>query len=145
MDNLKQVFKELGDYSVERIRASLKANDRVATGKTNAAIRQEFDNNGFKVFAPKFIDALQDGRKPSSGSGGGSGGFFDQIVEWCRARGIDEKAAYPIYRKINAEGYEGKPGIIDDPINDIVKNTKFVLAKTAKSQILNSLKTTKRN
>ena len=139
MDDLKQVFKELGDYSVERIRASLKANDRVATGKTNAAIRQEFDNNGFKVFAPKFIDALQDGRKK------GGGGFFDQIVEWCRARGIDEGAAKNIYWKIINEGYEGKPGIIDDPINDIVKNAKFVLAKTAKSQILNSLKTTKRN
>jgi len=144
MTDFNKIFKGLGEYSVKRIRQSLESNNRVATGKTNAAIRSESDANGFKVYAPNHITALQDGRKPSSGGGSGAG-FFEDIIEWCRARGIDERAAYPIYRKINREGYEGTPNVIDDPINDIVNNTKFILAKEGKQQILNSLKATKRN
>ena len=145
MTDLKKTFKSLGEYSVKRIRGSLQSANRVATGKTNAAIRSESDANGFTVYAPNYVDALQDGRKPTSSGGSGTSTFFNSIVEWCRARGIDEKAAYPIYRKINREGYEGTPNVLDNPINDIVNNTKFVLAKESKSQILNSLKATKRN
>ena len=144
MIDLKKTFKELGEYSVKRIRGSLQSANRVATGKTNNAIRNEFNSNGFIVYAPSHVQALQDGRKASSGQGT-TGGFFQQIVEWCRARGIDEGAAYPIYRKINKEGYQGTPNVLNTPIEDIVNNTKFVLAKTSKQQILNSLKVNKQN
>jgi len=150
MTNFNKVFKGLGEYSVKRIRQSLESANRVATGKTNAAIRSESDANGFKVYAPNHITALQDGREPTKDKtkkykNVSESEFFQSIVEWCRARGIDERAAYPIYRKVNEEGYEGTPNIIDDPINDIVNNTKFILAKEGKQQILNSLKATKRN
>ena len=141
MIDLKKIFNELGKYSVKAIRTNLESNNRVATGKTNAAIRFEADNNGFIVYAPNHITALQDGRKPSSGGGGK--GFFDDIVEWCRARGIDEKAAYPIYRKINREGYQGTPNVLNNPLDEIIKNTKFTLAKGVKSEILNTFKATK--
>ena len=141
--NLSSLFKSLAKYSVNRYRGSLQNKNRVATGKTNAAIRSESNANGFTVYAPEHVNALEDGRSPSKSSGSG-GGFFEQIIEWCRARGIDEGAAFPIYRKINQEGFEGTPGVLSDPTEDIIKNTKFSLAKEAKAEILNSIKATKR-
>jgi len=150
MTDFNKVFKGLGEYSVKRIRQSLESNNRVATGKTNASIRSEYDANGFKVYAPNHITALQDGRDPTKDktkkyTNVSESEFFQRIVEWCRARGIFEGSAYAIYRKVNEEGYQGTKGVIDDPINDIVNNTKFILAKEGKQQILNSLKATKRN
>ena len=142
MIDLKDTFDDLGNYAVRAFRASLSKNDRVATGKTSKAIRSESNNNGFTVYAPERIRALQDGRKPTQGGGSGSG-FFDQILEWCRARGIDEGAAFPIYRKINREGYEGTPGLLDDPIKEIEIVTKKTIAKQASNKILNSLKSIK--
>ena len=150
MIDLKKTFKELGEYSVKRIRGSLQSANRVATGKTNNAIRNEFNSNGFIVYGPSHVQALQDGRKKTEDNrkrykNVKESEFFQQIVEWCRARGIDEGAAYPIYRKINKEGYQGTPNVLNTPIEDIVNNTKFVLAKTSKQQILNSLKVNKQN
>ena len=149
MIDLNKTFKELGEYAVKAIRTNLEANNRVATGKTNAAIRFESNNNGFIVYAPNHITALEDGRKPTKDktkryTNVSESQFFQSIIEWCRARGIDEGAAFPIYRKINEDGYEGTPNVLNNPLNEIIKNTKFTLAKDTKSQILNSFKATKR-
>ena len=147
--NLSSLFKSLAKYSVNRYRGSLQNKNRVATGKTNAAIRSESNANGFTVYAPEHVNALEDGRGPTKDKSKKydkteQSDFFQSIIEWCRARGIDEGAAFPIYRKINQEGFEGTPGVLSDPTEDIIKNTKFSLAKEAKTEILNSIKTTKR-
>ena len=143
MIDLKKEFKQLGQSAVRKVRDSLTNNNRNATGKTSQAIRSTSDNNGFIVYAPNHVQALQDGRKPSNGSGGNTGGFFQQIVEWCRARGIDEGAAYPIYRKINQKGYKGTPNLLNNPLKDITETTKIVLSVALKKDILDKLKISK--
>ena len=111
---------------VEQIKTSLRKADRVATGKTLDKITIEVEEGTGKligrIYAPSYITALEDGRKPTSNVSGT--GWKDSLLEWIRARGIDEGALYPIYKKINKEGFKGTPGVLSDPIKKGVEELR---------------------
>lgn len=98
---------------------SLQNANRVASGDTINAIESRADETSAQLLGPQYLYALQDGRKPTSPDApAGDPTLFQQIQKWCAAKGIDQKAAYPITKSIHENGYPGTPGIIDEPLSD---------------------------
>lgn len=98
---------------------SLKNANRVASGKTIDEIEAVASATSAQLLAPPYIYAAQNGRKPTSpGAPKGDPTLFEQIQAWCVAKGIDQKAAGAITEHIHKFGYEGTPGVIDDPLSD---------------------------
>lgn len=99
--------------------ASFALANRVATGNTESQLETTADDTSAQLTAPFWIYTLQDGRKPTKGNAAkGDPTLFEQIKAWCQAKGIDQKAAYPITKSIHENGYPGTPGIIDEPLSD---------------------------
>jgi hypothetical protein len=91
----------------------------VATAKYAAYI--EF---GTRKFAASYVGSLpEDWATYAATFRGPAGGTFAEllksIMEWCRRKGIDEKAAYPIARKIIINGIKQRPFLYPS----VVKNT----------------------
>ena len=118
-ENEMKILNDLVTNIYNDIILSLEANGRKATGKTAEAL--QVVQNGFKVEleAPGYIDILETGRGPTSPDAPpGNPTVFEMIKEWCAAKGIDEKFAYPITQKIHKEGYAGRPGLLSNPLSD---------------------------
>ena len=100
--------------------ASLNSAGRFATGKTAAAIQIEtISPEHTRLVAPDFFYALETGRKPTgAGAAKGDPTLFQSIQEWCSAKGIDPKAAWPITESIHKNGYPGTPGVISEPLSE---------------------------
>jgi len=136
LQQLDQILNKEGEQGVQLYRKSLQDNNRVVSGQTAQSIKYEVKDANTLVFtADEHITALEDGRKPSQGEGSGNG-FFEQIEQWVLDRGLPIKAAYPIYRKINKEGYEGTEGLLSIPSDEIIQNTKEAVGEN----ILNNIR-----
>lgn len=125
MQQLDQILKIEGEKGVQLYRKSLTDNNRVVSGQTSQSIKYTVKVDTLVFTGDDHITSLEDGRKPSESSGGR--GFFEQIEQWVLDRGLPLKAAYPIYRKINKEGYKGTEGLLSVPSEEIIENTKEVL------------------
>ena len=90
---------------------------------------------GTRKFAASYVASL-----PSDWQGfaaqykGPGGGSFEQfvmdLVRWCRVHGIDEKAAYPIARKILINGTRPQPYLypaFEKNKIELIKNLKKLL------------------
>ena len=78
------------------------------------AAYQEF---GTRKFAAQYVGSLPAEYKQFAAQfkGGGSGSFQElvmRLVRWCKAKGIEESAAYPIAKKILFEGIPAQPFLI---------------------------------
>ena len=126
MENVASVLNEGLQDIVDQIKVSLRNADRVATGKTLDKITIEVDEVSGKIlgriYAPRYITSLEEGRKHTTNTSGQ--GWKDSLLEWIRARGIDDGALYPIYKKINEEGFKGTSGVLSDPIKKGVEELK---------------------
>lgn len=142
MQQLDQILKIEGEKGVQLYRKSLTDNNRVVSGQTSQSIKYIVKNTNTLVFTgDDHITSLEDGRKPSESSGGR--GFFEQIEQWVLDRGLPIKAAYPIYRKINREGYKGTEGLLSIPSEEIIENTKESVGQSILNNIRVSFKTFK--
>jgi len=70
--------------------------------------------------------------------------MIQRIQQWCQAKGIPDKAAWAIKKKIDKVGYPGKPGLLteplgDDNINQRLNETSSDIADDLLNQILNSI------
>ena len=121
---IEEVLNDYGELIVEAIIQSLSDADRVATGRTADSVSYRVEGSTLTVEGRDSIMTLEYGRSPTgqgTGSGGGaSGSFFQQIVEWVEAKGIETGAAWAIYKKINEEGFEGTPGVISEPVDRLI-------------------------
>lgn len=108
---------------------SMQQNNRVATGKTIGELQTIITNEQGILMAPRSIDALEFGRKPTSPNApAGEPTLYECIVEWAQARGIDEfqtndkGVEVNVWRAITAHihkyGFEGTPGILTEPLSD---------------------------
>jgi hypothetical protein len=144
LQQLEQILKIEGEKGVQLYRKSLTDNNRVVTGQTAQSIKYTVKNGDTLIFTgDDHILSLEDGRKPSESTGGR--GFFEQIEQWVLDRGIPIEAAYPIYRKINKEGYEGTEGLLSIPSDEIIKDTKEAIGESILNNIRTSFKTFKDN
>lgn len=118
MDIQSALFSVVDGLKTDLV-TSLQNANRVASGDTIAAIEAVSDETSAQLLGPKYLYALQDGRKSTSPNAPtGDPTLFEVIEKWCQSKGIDPKAAYPITKKIHEYGYEGTPGIIDEPLSE---------------------------
>lgn len=110
---LKNSITEISEVIRRESERQLYENDLVATGDLLDSLETNFvevDAFGFQVNIGYLDDAavyVEDGR----GGTGKQEGVFEyhvpitEIVRWVQARGIDERAVFPIARKITEEGF----------------------------------------
>ena len=114
---------------------NLYKNNRVASGKTAKSLKVVTKIAGEKIigtlFGSSVLDTLEYGRgktkNPSS-----SATWAADLRGWMRIRGVPEGAFYPIWRKINRDGYKGTPGLISNPVDKFKK----ALGVSLKDEIL---------
>ncbi len=108
---------------------SMQQANRVATGKTIEALQTIVTEKNAQLLAPRSIDALEYGRKPTAPNAPtGSPSVYECIQEWAQARNIaefqvnDKGEEVNVWRAITAHihkyGFEGTPGILTGPLSD---------------------------
>lgn len=103
------------------------------------------NDNTAQLHIPSYLQIVETGRKPTSKNAQpGNPPMIRRIQQWCREKGIPEKAAWAIKKKIDKYGYHGKPGLLTDPLGDDNINTKLnqtleQMTDNLTSQILNTL------
>jgi hypothetical protein len=102
-------------------------------------------DNGIQLQLPAYLLILEKGRGPTSKNPvPGNPPMIQRIQQWCQEKGIDDKAAWAIKKKIDKAGYPAKPGIITEPLsNDNINNRLTApltqLAEAITAQILNAI------
>ncbi|MGN6181027.1 MAG: hypothetical protein ACTHNW_17730 [Mucilaginibacter sp.] len=102
-------------------------------------------DNGIQLQLPSYLLILEKGRGPTSKDPvPGNPPMIQRIQQWCREKGIDDKAAWAIKKKIDKVGYPAKPGIITGPLGDDNINSRLAdpltqLAEAITTQILNAI------
>jgi hypothetical protein len=94
---------------------------------------------------PSYLQIVETGRGPTSKNAQpGNPPMIQRIQQWCRDKGIPDKAAWAIKKKIDKMGYPGKPGLLIDPLSDDnisakLEQTLEQMADNISNQILKAL------
>jgi len=143
--NYKKELDKIGNEFVPKYKQSLVNNKRVATGRTKNSIRFETTENKITFYALDHTRTLETGQTPQEvREDSRKADFFQQIEIWARARQI-RRSTSSIVSGLLEKGWEGSPGIITTIDDLLIARTKETISKDSKSQILNSMKATKRN
>lgn len=119
-DNL-QILSDFIDTIKNDVIHSMQANNRVGTGDTIKELTEVVSDDYAALLAPWWIDAQEYGRGPTSATGPyqqSDPSFIERLKLWCVSKGIEPGAAYAIKKKIDKEGYAGKPGVLTEPLSD---------------------------
>jgi len=132
MQDTKQIISNLLTNIRTDVINSLQSSGRYATGETISQLEIALRDEGGKLLAPWWIDALEKGRKPTSqGAPLGDPPMIERIKAWCAAKGIDTAAAWAIKKSIDKYGYPGKPGVLTQPLEDADKHIDAALNEIA--------------
>jgi hypothetical protein len=94
---------------------------------------------------PGYLLVREAGRGPASKNAPpGNPPMIQRIQQWCLEKGIPLKAAWAIKKKIDKEGYPGKPGLLSDPLSDEnialrLEQASTQIAENITTQIINNL------
>ncbi len=103
------------------------------------------NNQTQQLQIPSYLQIVETGRGPTSKNAQpGTPPMIQRIQQWCQAKGIPDKAAWAIKKKIDKVGFPGKPGLLTGPLGDDNINTKLdqtleQMADNISNQILNAL------
>jgi len=103
------------------------------------------NNQTQQLQIPSYLQIVETGRGPTSKNAQpGNPPMIQRIQQWCRDKGIPDKAAWAIKKKIDKVGFPGKPGLLTGPLGDDNINTKLdqtleQMADNISNQILNAL------
>ena len=136
MQQLNTILDKEGKKGVELYRKSLVENDRVATGKTRDSINYKVTTNELIFYGREDINWLEDGATAQDIQS--KGDFFEQLNDWVQARGLGDRAVTGVImsslqangwnNKINGRNeFGGTDGILTDPSNIIIEDTKKAL------------------
>ena len=115
------------------------------SGQTGQQINITKTDKGLQLQLPAYLLILEKGRGPTSKNPvPGNPPMIQRIQQWCQQKGIDQKAAWAIKKKIDKVGYPAKPGIISEPLGDDNINSRLTeplnqLAEHITAQILNAI------
>ena len=115
------------------------------SGQTGQQIIITKTDKGLQLQLPAYLLILEKGRGPTSKNPvPGNPPMIQRIQQWCQQKGIDQKAAWAIKKKIDKVGYPAKPGIISEPLGDDNINSRLTeplnqLAEHITAQILNAI------
>lgn len=98
---------------------SMQAKGKMASGQTAQQITIKAEGDKAQLQLPGYMQALETGRAPTGPDAlPGTPPMIDRIKQWCRAKGIPDKAAWAIKKSIDKHGYKGTPGILSEPLGD---------------------------
>jgi hypothetical protein len=98
---------------------SLQSKGKNATGQTAQQIQIITDEDKALLQIPGYLQILETGRKPTSKNASpGNPPMIQRIADWCRAKGIPDKAIWAVKKSINKKGFKGTPGILSEPLSD---------------------------
>ena len=141
MDSKKlgDILKGGLDGLLNDITENLYKNNRVASGKTAKSLKVKVKVSPNVVtgtlVGSSVLEQLEYGRGKTRNAGSNASWESD-LRNWMRIRGIDQSAFYPIWRKINRDGYEGTKGLITDPITKFKNN----FAKELRTEVVKDFK-----
>lgn len=119
-DKLKARVKDYMLKACEAIRSKIRDLDLVASGSLLRSIRVEEDAMSFKIMARSYLDYLEFGREPTRRDAGGV--LLPAIREWCRLKGIPERYAWVIARRIHQEGWPPRGDISNSVLKDLERD-----------------------
>jgi hypothetical protein len=144
MNQTDQIISNLLNNLKTDLINSLQAKGTTATQTINQIqITTDGDNQQLQI--PGYLQVLETGRGPTpKNAPPGNPPMIQRIQQWCRDKGIPDKAAWAIKKKIDKVGYPAKPGILTDALGDDNINTRLnqsstQIADSITDQILNSL------
>lgn len=108
---------------------ALQANGRYATGQTAGQFVITGDENSMQLRLPGYTQLLETGRGPTGKNAAASDPpMIERIKEWCRAKGIPDKAAWAIKKSIDKKGYKGITGLLSEPLGEDNVNLRLTQA-----------------
>lgn len=141
--DLVSILSQTGTTVVDQIKRNLASTGTNATGRTAASLRfeviNETDKQILRVIGKPFFKVVETGRKATPQYSNPSKQFVDDIKQWVKARGIDEKAAYGIAKSIHQKGTKlFRNGGRQDIFSDVITPT-FVdeISKSILNQFTN--------
>lgn len=144
------ILSQNGTTIVDQIKQNLASTGTNATGRTSASLRFEVIDNHDKqilrVIGKPYFTVVETGRKATPQYTNPSKQFVDDIIQWVKARGIEEKAAYGIAKSIHAKGTKlfqsgGRTDIVSSVINQTLVDSisKSILDKFAQEYLKNAV------
>ena len=115
----------------------------ITTTQTIDQIKITADGDRQQLQVPGYLQVLEKGRGPTGKNAPtGNPPMIQRIQQWCRDKGIPEKAAWAVKKKIDKAGYPAKPGILTDPlgndnINARLNESSAQIAENLTTQIIN--------
>lgn len=98
---------------------AMQANGKYATGQTAKRLIVVDNGANVQLQLPGYIQLLETGRGPTSSNPvAGDPPMIQRIQQWCRAKGIPDKAAWAIKKSIDKKGFKGIAGLISEPLSD---------------------------
>jgi len=98
---------------------SMQAKGKYASGQTAQQITIVTDGDKAQLQIPGYLQLVETGRGPTTPNATqGDPPMIQRIQDWCRAKGLPDKAAWAIKKSIDKKGYNGTPGILTDPLSD---------------------------
>lgn len=117
----------------------------ITSDQTISQIKITGNGNQQQLQVPGFLQIVEKGRGPTSSNPvPGNPPMIQRIKQWCREKGIPDKAAWAIKTKIDKIGYAGKPGTLSQPLgNENISNrlneASEQIADELLTQILNTI------
>lgn len=114
----ERILNDLGQQLVDALTDALKNKNKSATGNLINSISYEVikgSNPVVNIIADDYLIYVDRGRKP------GSFPPIRKIAEWCRVKGIDESASFPIAQSIYKFGIE-PTNVIDMAERKVLSN-----------------------
>lgn len=141
--DLVSILSQTGTTVVDQIKQNLSSTGTNATGRTAASLRfeviNETDKQILRIIGKPYFQVVETGRKATPEYTNPSKQFVADILEWVKARGIEEKAAYGIAKSIHQKGTKlFRSGGREDIFSNVITPT-FVdeLSKSILSQFTN--------
>ena len=103
----RRVLESWGDDVLSSMRNILSTNGKIASGNLISSLKYEITFNGtnldIEFQMPEYGEFVDRGRKP------GKMPPISSIQQWTQIKGIPQKAAFPIAKKIAKEGIKATP------------------------------------
>ena len=135
------ILKTELDKGVRALQDNLARAGRNVTGGTSNSIKSTVTTEGSKVIgtitASQVLRLLQDGRQRTRNGTKGQSEWYEDLKRWVIARGIPVEATYPIFKKINEQGFEGTPGLIDSVLDILEENILKAITENTAENITN--------
>ncbi|HJP62431.1 MAG TPA: hypothetical protein VJ844_03270 [Mucilaginibacter sp.] len=98
---------------------SLQAKGKYTTGQTAQQITVTAEADTAQLNLPAYLLTLETGRRPTGQNATQSvPPMIERIQDWCKAKGIPDKAAWAIKKSIDKHGYKGSAGVLSEPLSD---------------------------